>query len=200
MSPTQLYRHFDANGRLLYVGISASATNRLGQHKRKAAWFGLIANITVETFPTRRDALVAEAIAIRDEKPLCNTMAPDPETVSDDRYAPVGGRMVRRASGKLSAIFMRSAKPGRYCDGDNLYLFVKPNGSKYWVFRYKPTGGKLREMGLGRAGEGRNDVTLAEARDKASEAFRKLRSGTDPLAERALTRALADADKAGASK
>jgi hypothetical protein len=54
MGSTQLCRHFDADGRLLNVGISVSATGRLAQHKMIAAWFRLIANITVETFPTQR--------------------------------------------------------------------------------------------------------------------------------------------------
>jgi hypothetical protein len=30
-APTHLYRHFDADGRLLYVGISLFAVNRLSQ-------------------------------------------------------------------------------------------------------------------------------------------------------------------------
>jgi hypothetical protein len=86
--------------------------------------------------------------------------------------------------GELSAAFVRTAGPGRYCDGDCLWLLVKPNGSRYWVLRYKPTGSKLREMGLGRAGEGRNDVRLAEAREKATDIYKKVKAGVDPLAER----------------
>ncbi len=87
------------------------------------------------------------------------------------------------ASG-LSAQFVRTAKPGRYCDGDGLYLLVKKSGTRFWVFRYKLNGSKLREAGLGRAGEGRNAVRLAEARDKASVLFRQVKSGIDPLSAR----------------
>ncbi|MGO9431228.1 tyrosine-type recombinase/integrase [Rhodoblastus sp.] len=89
-----------------------------------------------------------------------------------------------QAMSELSAAFVRTAGPGRYCDGDCLWLLVKPNGAKYWVFRYKPAGGKLREMGLGRAGESRNDVRLAEARAKAADLYRLIKAGVDPLAER----------------
>lgn len=81
----------------------------------------------------------------------------------------------------LSAAFVRSAQPGRYCDGDGLYLLVKKTGKKFWVFRFKPKGGKPREMGLGRAGEGHNCVMLAEARNKASVLFRQVKAGSDPL-------------------
>ena len=84
----------------------------------------------------------------------------------------------------LSAQFVRTAKPGRYCDGDGLYLLVKKSGKRFWVFRYKVNGSKLREAGLGRAGEDRNSVRLAEARDKASVLFRQVKNGVDPLAAR----------------
>src|ERR1700722_874032 len=88
------------------------------------------------------------------------------------------------ANGRLSAAFVRTAKPGRYCDGDGLYLLIKKSGPRFWVFRYKVNGGKLREAGLGRAGEERNCVRLSEARDKASMLFRQVKTGIDPLAAR----------------
>src|SRR5271167_2393902 len=90
---------------------------------------------------------------------------------------------------ELSAAFVRTAKPGRYCDGDGLYLLVKKSGARFWVFRYRLHGAKMREAGLGRAGEGRNCVRLSEAREKASVLFRQLRSGIDPLAARDAVRA-----------
>ena len=96
------------------------------------------------------------------------------------------------ASG-LSAQFVRTAKPGRYCDGDGLYLLVKKSGARFWVFRYKVNGSKLREAGLGRAGEGRNSVRLAEARDKASMLFRQVKNGIDPLSARDAMAAAAKA-------
>jgi integrase len=95
----------------------------------------------------------------------------------------------------LSAQFVRTAKPGRYCDGDGLYLLVKKSGARFWVFRYKVNGSKLREAGLGRAGEGRNSVRLAEARENASTLFRQVKNGIDPLSAR---EAMAAAAKAAA--
>jgi Arm DNA-binding domain len=96
------------------------------------------------------------------------------------------------ASG-LSAQFVRTAKPGRYCDGDGLYLLVKKSGARFWVFRFKVNGSKLREAGLGRAGEGRNSVRLSEARDKASTLFRQVKNGIDPLFARDAIAAAAKA-------
>src|SRR5580704_365549 len=98
----------------------------------------------------------------------------------------------------LSAQFVRTARPGRYCDGDGLYLLVKNSGARFWVFRYKVNGSKLREAGLGRAGEEHNCVRLSEARDKASVLFRQVKNGIDPLTARdgALAAAKAAAQNA----
>jgi integrase len=97
------------------------------------------------------------------------------------------------ANSRLSAAFVRTAKPGRYCDGDGLYLLIKKSGGRFWVFRYKVNGGKLREAGLGRAGEERNCVRLSVARDKASILFRQIKDGIDPLAARDAATAAAKA-------
>lgn len=74
MPQTELYRHFDRAGNLLYVGVSITTMVRLNQHRCNSRWFKHIATITVEHFPTRKQAFDAERIAIREEKPLYNRM------------------------------------------------------------------------------------------------------------------------------
>lgn len=69
---TSLYRHFDAEGNLLYIGISLSALNRLSQHADNSHWFEKISNVTIQHFPNRSAALVAEALAIAKENPAFN--------------------------------------------------------------------------------------------------------------------------------
>lgn len=69
---TALYRHFDASDRLLYVGISLSAVQRLAQHRTGAKWFDQIARVDVQWLPSREDALAAESEAIRTERPQHN--------------------------------------------------------------------------------------------------------------------------------
>ena len=69
---TALYRHFDSEGRLLYVGISMCALTRLSGHRGASHWFPDIATITIAWFPTRDAAIEAEGIAIRDERPMYN--------------------------------------------------------------------------------------------------------------------------------
>lgn len=70
--PTALYRHFDAAGRLLYVGISLNAVARLSQHRQCSAWFREIARVEIEWHPSREAACEAEVQAIRSEQPLHN--------------------------------------------------------------------------------------------------------------------------------
>lgn len=70
--PTDLYRHFDVAGNLLYVGISFSAINRFSQHKYGSEWSKKVSKITIEKYESREDALIAEAQAIHKEKPKFN--------------------------------------------------------------------------------------------------------------------------------
>ena len=69
---TALCRHFDADGALLYVGISLNSVARLAQHKLTAHWFAAIARIEIEWHPTRQSAESAEIVAIQNERPMHN--------------------------------------------------------------------------------------------------------------------------------
>ena len=87
-------------------------------------------------------------------------------------------RRGRHPDKALSAAFVRSAPPGRHADGNGLYLFVQPTGTRSWVQRLVIRG-RRREMGLGAAGL----VSLAEAREQALANRKLARSGGDPLSE-----------------
>ena len=82
-------------------------------------------------------------------------------------------------NGRLSARKVATAKPGKHSDGGNLYLIVSDTGSRKWVLRFTWRGA-AKEMGLGSA----NDVSLADARDKAADARRTLAKGLNPIDER----------------
>lgn len=71
--PTALYRHFAADGTLLYVGISRTVAARLAAHAT-SGWDRQIARIEVEWFDDRASAETAEREAIRAEKPFHNTI------------------------------------------------------------------------------------------------------------------------------
>jgi integrase len=106
--------------------------------------------------------------------------------------------MPRRAKGLTAALVDKGTKPGRFGDGDGLYLLVRSRTAKFWLFRYTRRG-KAREMGLGTA-KGRSAVSLSQARVKARALQAMVREGRDPLAERKAekTKAETDATKAAA--
>lgn len=74
MTKTALYRHFDANGELLYVGISINPNSRSASHKSSSDWFSQIHRIDVEWHETRELALEAEKRAIQNGQPKRNKM------------------------------------------------------------------------------------------------------------------------------
>ena len=68
--------------------------------------------------------------------------------------------------GKLTARKVQSAGPGKYGDGNGLWLLVRANRTKSWVFRYM-LAGRSREMGLGPV----PTISLAHARVAATSAL-----------------------------
>ena len=85
------------------------------------------------------------------------------------------------AINKLTAKQVTTLPLGLHGDGGNLYLSVRPGGSRQWVMRYR-FGGRQRELGLG--GAGPHALTLAAARAAAEKVRAQLRQGLDPLAQR----------------
>ena len=71
--PYQLYKHYSEDGKLLYVGISDSATGRLISHREnKAKWLSKVARIDIETFNNEQEARKEERRIIREKHPLYN--------------------------------------------------------------------------------------------------------------------------------
>jgi hypothetical protein len=82
-----LYRHFNARGRLLYVGISANPINRLLDHMYGSAWVSEIARIEIAWCVDRFDAVKQEARAVKDERPLWNQVHAPARVVREVRGA-----------------------------------------------------------------------------------------------------------------
>jgi integrase len=112
--------------------------------------------------------------------------------------------MSKHQLNRLSAIQIKTKPVGMHCDGGGLYLQVKQdkqsgNLSRSWIFKFA-TGerttsslGKTyrveRYMGLGPI----ELVSLAEARQRATECRRLAHAGTDPIEAQRLARANARA-------
>jgi hypothetical protein len=72
-----LYRHFDKNGQLLYVGRSITPLSRHDTHRSASYWFDDIECIKIEKLSIYTDAVVAEYQAIKREKPRHNVNRTD---------------------------------------------------------------------------------------------------------------------------
>lgn len=93
--------------------------------------------------------------------------------------------MPKRAK-ELSAVEVkRLVEPGFHAVGSvpGLHLRVNDGGARSWILR-AVVSGKRRDIGLG----GFPDVTLAAARESARTTREKIRSGVDPVEERAIER------------
>jgi integrase len=84
----------------------------------------------------------------------------------------------------LTAVGIKALKkPGRYADGNGLYLKISRSGAKRWELR-TVVRGKRCDIGLG----GLKLVSLAEAREEARKYRQVARNDGDPLAERRRSR------------
>ena len=79
----------------------------------------------------------------------------------------------------LNDTFIRNVKPTdklqKFKDGESLFLHVKPNGTKLWIFAYRFQG-KQRTLSIGVY----PDVGLKKAREVRAEARERLAAGIDP--------------------
>lgn len=69
---TTLYRFYDADDVLLYVGISNNAYQRWQNHSYMKKWWPEVASAKFVSFATREEASVAEVQAIKNEQPKYN--------------------------------------------------------------------------------------------------------------------------------
>jgi hypothetical protein len=86
-----LYRHYDANGVLLYVGQSVDPFRRLKQHQSASNgnWPVRAVAMKTETFETLEEVCRAEGAAIATEKPRFNiSLKPKSKTVHTSLYVP----------------------------------------------------------------------------------------------------------------
>lgn len=83
----------------------------------------------------------------------------------------------------LTDIGLRNIKPTlkvqKLKDGDGLFLFVTPQGGKWWRFRYR-FGGSEKMLSLGTYPE----IPLRTARERRDEARAQVANGTDPSTHR----------------
>ena len=96
----------------------------------------------------------------------------------------MGNRTGKHPDKALNVVRINVLKqPGRYADGNGLYLKVAPSGAKRWELR-TVVKGKRCDIGLGSL----RLVSLAQAREEARKYRSLARNDGDPLAEKRLGR------------
>lgn len=70
--PHALYRFFDADGTLLYVGLTSDPGRRWKSHEANQPWWHLVRRAEMEMFPSREAVRAAEKAAIVAECPKHN--------------------------------------------------------------------------------------------------------------------------------
>lgn len=76
---TAMYERYDADGVLLYVGVSDVLQRRTKTHIRRSTWFAFAASGSVQWFASRAEAESAEVERIRTGKPLFNRAHAHPQ-------------------------------------------------------------------------------------------------------------------------
>lgn len=69
MPSTTVYKLHDAEGELLYVGITEREASRMGQHAECKAWWSEVAAARFEHYPTRQQAADRERELVAAERP-----------------------------------------------------------------------------------------------------------------------------------
>jgi predicted GIY-YIG superfamily endonuclease len=87
--PTLLYRMYDIDGALLYVGITNNWPRRYLAHEQDKWWIGDVALVEFEDYDYRDQAEIAECRVIEDERPIHNDMLAvvSPVGRSDERQS-----------------------------------------------------------------------------------------------------------------
>ena len=123
--PTCVYRFYDKDDRLLYVGMTDSPGVRFNDHARRNWWKAAVRN-TITWYDTREEAAHAEAEALRTEQPIHNVAGvevPLPRT--------------REELHALPRVFPRPKKdePRRAKGDGSLYLKKREGRADLWVAR-----------------------------------------------------------------
>ena len=68
----QLYRCWDGEGLLAYIGVTNCYSQRMYHHRVRTPWWDEVVKITTTPYPDRASALEAETAAIAAEHPIRN--------------------------------------------------------------------------------------------------------------------------------
>jgi integrase len=109
--------------------------------------------------------------------------------IEADCHSAVRSEIARGGIEKLKVSDLKNKEPGLLSDGGNLYLQVSRgkdgNIRRSWIFRFKLSGKKERDMGLGSL----DAIGLAKARELSMDYRELVATGFDPIERRKEARA-----------
>ena len=120
MKPTYVYKAFDRQDRLLYVGVTSDLDARFAAHRSTSQWWPYMSRHSlIGPFENRADALAAERDLIKSERPLYNvqglslvaTELPVPELT--------GLHAAERLTGIRSGFLLRAVQQGKVAEDLN---------------------------------------------------------------------------------
>ena len=147
MTRTCIYRHFDAEGRLLYVGITAHLGERDKYHAATAVWHHAVVRSDVQWCLSREHAADLERVAVKHEQPLYNV------TLRPLRAAEVNAGLEENLIAEIEAAALSlglqpSTVGERAGQGGRLYARLK-DGKRVWP----QTAAKVRDWIAAHCGE-----------------------------------------------
>lgn len=74
MAQQALYRFWNSENQLLYVGISKTFYDRMNSHANHSAWVTQAVRTTIEWYDSRKEVEAAEKVAIQTEGPIYNKL------------------------------------------------------------------------------------------------------------------------------
>jgi len=72
---TYVYRLYDAEDRLLYIGLTMGTERRFEKHRRRP-WWKDVTRTDIQVHPDRESAKSAERVALNTENPMHNLRVP----------------------------------------------------------------------------------------------------------------------------
>ena len=111
--PHVLYRIYDSDDALLYVGATTNPGGRFRFHAASQRWWQVAAKITLEHFDGVDELAAAELAAIKAEDPRFNRMHTDRPWVGGPRRRNDETRVFQRADGMWTGVVELPAGPDR---------------------------------------------------------------------------------------
>lgn len=102
--PHYVYRHYDSDGQVLYIGCTSDPDARFAAQRTNRdskEWYALVAHTDVIGPMPYAEALHAETWAIRADLPPHNVDIPRPRTLEQIRFSVWSRRVIGRGDGGI---------------------------------------------------------------------------------------------------